>query len=463
MSPTKITFIGAGSASFGVNTISTLIRSPILHASHLALVDLNPKNLNLISHLANRLNREWDAQMTISSHSNYLEALDSAGFVIVSIEATPREALWKQDFQIPLKYGVRQPYAENGGPGGFAHAIRNIGPVMEIVRQMERFSPDAWLINYTNPLMRICDAVTRYSSIKVVGLCHQILVGCATIGKVLSKDLGLDVPEGFTSTSATPSSIPIKRFVARQALDSLEITAAGLNHFSWMLSIRNKHTGEDLYPLLLNRWRDFDPTFEPLTRQLFDIFGLFPIAGDEHLSEYLPWVTDPHTKPWQKFNLILYQWDLWEKSRINSYNEIEKLITGHHSIDHLFDAESEGAIEIIEHVLGGGEHPHLAVNIPNKHYISNLPPGAVVEIPANVNHSGVHGVEVGALPEPIAELCRREITITRLCVDAAIHADRHKALQCLLLDPVITDLDIARHILDDYLKAYREYLPQFWK
>ena len=102
------------------------------------------------------------------------------------------------------------------------------------------------------------------------------------------------------------------------------------------------------------------------------------------------------------------------------------------------------------------------MNLPNQGHISNLPEGAIVEVPGLVSGAGVQGVAVGPLPEPVAELLRREITTVRLCVDAAVHGDRRAALQCLLLDPVITDLDVAQQILDDYLETYREHLPQFW-
>ena len=117
---------------------------------------------------------------------------------------------------------------------------------------------------------------------------------------------------------------------------------------------------------------------------------------------------------------------------------------------------------MIENVAAAGNHYHLAVNLPNQGYITNLPDRAIVEVPGLVSGAGVKGVGIGALPEGVAELCRREITVTRLCVDAAIHGDRQAALQCLLLDPVVTDLDVARQILDDYLETYREHLPQFW-
>jgi alpha-galactosidase len=204
------------------------------------------------------------------------------------------------------------------------------------------------------------------------------------------------------------------------------------------------------------------PSFEPLGRRVYDAFGIFPIPGDEHLCEYLPWASDPVTKPWEKYDLSLYEWDLWEQLRDFFHNDIAGMADGQATIAHLRDADSEGALEMIENIAGAGNHYHLAVNLPNQGYISNLPEGAIVEVPGLVSGMGVRGVGVGPLPEPIAELCRREISVVRLCVDAAVHGDRQAALQCLLLDPIITDLDVAQQILDDYLETYREHLPQFW-
>jgi alpha-galactosidase len=463
MLPAKIVVIGAGSASFGLNTLAAMMRSQRLRGCHLALVDRNEATLGLVTRLAQRLNEEWSSEMEISSHQHHQTALPEADFVVLCIEVPPREVLWRSDYEIPLKYGVRQPYAENSGPGGFAHAARNIGPVMEIVRDMEQVCPQAWLVNFTNPMMRICDAVHRYSSIKIVGLCHQILIGYAMIGKVLANELDIQVPEEFTSTRASPHLTRLKRFVARQTLQKVDLKAAGINHFSWMLSLHDRCTGEDLYPLFAKRWADSDPAFEPLTREIYSTFGSFPISGDEHLCEYLPWMSDPQTSPWEKFDLTVYEWDLWEKSRLDGHEIINRMASGEDSIEDLKYADSEGALEIVENIAGAGNHYHLAMNLPNDNFISNLPERAIVEVPGVVSASGVHGVNMGALPDPIAELCRREITVTRLCVDAAIHGDRQAALQCLLLDPVVTDIDAARNILDDYLSTYRTYLPQFWK
>ena len=463
MLPTKIVLIGAGSASFGLNTIARLMGSDRLKGSELALVDRDSELLALIGQLAERINREWGSGLSINLHSHHQTAFEGAEFVVVSIETPPREELWKLDYEIPLKYGIRQPYAENGGPGGFAHTARNIGPIMEIAHDMEKLCPSAWLLNFSNPMTRLCDAVNRYSQIKVVGLCHQIYMGYAIVGQLLHHELEIDLKVEFTNTAATPAQLPLRKKVVRQALDKINILAAGINHFTWILSIHNRRTGEDLYPLFRERWAAYKPDFEPLTRRVFINFDLFPVAGDEHICEYLPWVSDPITKPWEKYDISLYEWDLMQEKRNEGFENLAGLAAGVQDIEQLKDEVSEGAVEIIEALAGGGNHYHLAVNLPNLGYISNLPNDAIVEVPGIANGSGVNGIGVGELPQGIAELCRREITTGQLCVDAVINGDRQLAAQSLLLDPVIRDIDVAEEILEDYLLTYRELIPQFWE
>ena len=477
--PTKIVVIGAGSASFGENTLSALIRSKKLRGSTLALVDRSPETLDTVKRLAERLNREWDSGITVSAHTNHKDALDSdTKFVVSAIEVGAREGLWKKDFEIPLRFGVHQPYAENGGPGGFAHAARNIGPVLEIARDMEQACPDAWFVNYTNPMIRICDAVNRHSRIKAVGLCHQIYIGYTMVGIALAKDLGIEVPEGIIGMHADPMlpalnsrvqasphdqvQAPLHEQVKKQIVPRVDIRAAGLNHFSWILSIRDRQTGEDLYPLFRKRFFELDPAFEPLTRRVFEAFSLFPVPGDTHLCEYLPWVSDPVTKPWEKYTLRLYDWDLNAAVREFQHERHKSMADGEMTIAGLENTDSEGALEMIENIAGAGTHYHLAANLPNVGQIANLPLGATVETPVVVDGEGIHPVHVGAFPEPVAELLRRETTVARLCVDAASEGSREKALQCLLLDPVITDIEIAKQVLDAYLTEYKDYLPQFW-
>jgi alpha-galactosidase len=334
---------------------------------------------------------------------------------------------------------------------------------MQIARNMEQACPNAWFVNFTNPMIRICDAVNRHSRIKAVGLCHQIYAGYVMVGVALAKDLGVEVPEGLTGMHAAVDQHPLQHRVREQIVPLVDIRAAGLNHFTWMLSINDRRTGEDLYPLFRKRFFELDPKFEPLTRDIFSAFGLFPIPGDTHLCEYLPWLNDPDTKPWEKYNIRLYDWELFANVRAFELDRLNKMAKNEATIEGLLDTDSEGALEMIENIAGAGNHYHLAANLPNTGQISNLPMGATVETPVHVDGAGIHPVHVGALPEPIAELCRREIAAGQLCVDSAVEGSREKALQCLLLDPVVTDIDATKKILDDYLTSYKEYLPQFWK
>jgi alpha-galactosidase len=328
---------------------------------------------------------------------------------------------------------------------------------------MEQACPDAWFINYTNPMIRICDTVNRHTKIKAVGLCHQIFIGYTMVGIALGKDLGIKIPEGIVGLHADPLQAPLHRQVLNQVVPRINLRAAGLNHFSWILSIRDVQTGEDLYPLFRKRFFELDPGFEPLTRRVFEAFDLCPVPGDTHLCEYLPWVSDPLTKPWEKYELRLYNWDLNAAVREFGHERLKRMADGEATIDGLDNTDSEGALEMIENIAGAGTHYHLAANLPNQGQVSNLPLGCTVETPVVVDGDGIHPVHMGAFPDAVAELLRREATVARLSVDAAVEGSREKALQCLLLDPVITDIETAKQVLDAYLVEYKQYLPQFWQ
>jgi len=460
--PTKIVCIGAGSYSFGLTTLVSLLRSQTLRGSEIALVDRNEAHLAIMHQLITWLNGAWDAQMRITAFTNHSQALPGAQFVVNAIEVGPREGLWESDYRIPLKYGVRQPYAENSGPGGFAHAARNILPVLEIARAMETHCPDAWLINFTNPMQRMCAAVHRHTTIKVVGLCHQLSAGYAMVGKALAPDLDIVVPPSFTSTHASPKYSPGMFATFLQTVEKVKITAAGVNHFTWMLDLQDRQTGEDLYPRFRERWKTLPETFEPLTRRVFDAFGLLPIPGDEHLCEYLPWVSDPVTQPWEKYELELYEWAYHNQEREDKWVELAAAAECQTNPEEYVPGYSEGALEVIESILNDSGLLWEAVNIPNRGLIKDLPADAIIELPGILNAAGVSGMPVGDFPPGILELLRREITLSHLTVDSVVSGDRQLALQALLLDPVIRDLDIAKQVLDDYLAAYQEHLPTFW-
>jgi alpha-galactosidase len=461
--PPKIVCIGAGSAVFGINNLASILRNTGLRAAQLVLVDTNEPSLEKITHLGELMNQAWDAGMSISSTTERTAALPGADFVVVSVQVGPREELWELDWKIPLKHGVRQPYAENSGPGAFAHTARNMPVILEIARDMERLCPQAWYLNFTNPLIRLTWAVARYTKIKVMGLCHQLYWAYAMAAAVLADRWELQVPQDF-NVHTDYDNLPVLQRMIAEGMARLEIKAAGINHFSWVYDLRDKENGEDLYGLLRERWLNgFRKDFEPLTRELFQIFGRMPTAGDSHTCEYLPWVHDPLTRPWEKYNLKLQNWDGNRQRRKESWERVETYLAGRRSVDELKWAISEGVPEIVQAVTSGAGAYHQQLNLPNHGLIPNLPGGAIVEVPGIISRNGIRGFQVPALPEGIAELARRELALSSLVVDACVSGDRELALQALLLDPMMNDIDRARAILEDFLDTFAEYLPQFYE
>ena len=431
MRPTKVVVIGAGSASFGPGIISDILLNGEMKGSTLALVDRNQQGLELIARLTERMNREWGSGLRIRAYTDRRQALRGAEFVIIAI-AVEREVRWKLDWEIPLKYGVRQPLGENGGPGAFAHGARNIPMIIEICRDMERLCPEAYLFNFTNPVPRVCLAVSRYSEIRPVGFCHQIGSAYGQISRMLG--------------------------VERSDLD---LKAAGLNHFTWVLDVRRKSTGEDLYPALRRVLETYDPKFHPLSREMWRAFGIYPASGDGHMAEYLPWTHDSKAKPWKKYGLHLYDWEGAMAGRDRMWERIGAHAAGEGNLAEHYRGTGERAIPVLVSLVGNRNSYEDAVNLPNEGYIENLPDGSIVEVPGVVSGMGVRGMGVGCLPEPVAELCRRQLTVTDLAVHAAVTGDREAALQAILLDPMVNDIAAAKGILADFLDVHGDLMPQF--
>ena len=429
--PPKIVVIGAASASFGLGTLRDLMLSEALRGSAIVLVDLDQEALAPMAALARRMNREWGRGMTLRHTADRRRALAGADFVVVSIELD-RERRWRLDWEIPLRYGIRQPLGENGGPGGLSHALRVIPPVVAIARDMERLCPRAWLLNLSNPVARVCRAVTRCTSIHTVGLCHGL--------------------QGLVGWMASVLKVPA---------DALDAKAAGLNHFTWILDLRLRTTGEDAYPLLRRALKRHDPDDHPLSRALFDAFGLFPSCGDNHIAEYLPYCHLERHRNWERYHLRLYDWDAAARGRKQARRRIRRLAQGHGSIEDLRSPSGERVAAIIAAALGARAAREIAVNVPNRGCIANLPDEAVVEVPGTVSRRGVRGVSVGPLPEAIAAMCRTQISINELTAEAAVTGSREAALQALLIDPMVNDVDTARAILNDYLRAHTDLLPHF--
>jgi alpha-galactosidase len=188
---------------------------------------------------------------------------------------------------------------------------------------------------------------------------------------------------------------------------------------------------------------------------------MMPTAGDAHVCEYLSWTHDPTTKPWEKYNLELQSWDGNRRRRSDRKARAEAIVAGEIPVDTLKDAITEGVPEIIEAILFNDNFYHHQLNLPNNGLIPNLPDDAIVEVPGMISSLGIQGLGVPPLPDAIAELCRRELALSSLVVDAVVQGDKNLALQALLLDPMMDDIDRARAVLDDFLLTFADYLPQF--
>jgi alpha-galactosidase len=437
MRPTKIVIIGAASASFGPAMIADAVLTPGLQGSTLTLVDVDGPRLATVAAYARQVNRATGAGLLIEHTTDREEALPGAEFVIISI-AVRRNELWKLDFSIPLKHGIRQVLGENGGPGGLSHALRNIPIVLDIARDVERLAPDALVMSFTNPESRICLALTRYTDLKVVGLCHGIGMGYQSLSRI--------------------TGIPA---------DDLIGVAAGLNHFSWFLDIR-RSTGEDLYPLLREKEAEFDPGYLPLTRKLFRAFGLYPHPSDDHIGEYLPYA-------WEYCGLEGYDFDRAERWRETAWRHLTEVARGERPVPlpeelggsaeerledpHLrLHRSGELAFPIIHSVLENSHDFIEAVNIPNRGLVEGLPDWAVVEVPAVAGADGVRGIQVGSLPRGITALLNTQVHVQDLVVEAAVHGSRELALQALLEDPVVGSVEAAEKTLDELLAVHAPYL-----
>lgn len=432
---TKVVLIGAGSASFGRGTLCDLFAArKALKGSTIALVDIDPRALRLMAQVAQRMNEATGKPFIIEATTDRREALLDAQFVIIAV-AVKRNERWRLDFEIPLKHGVKQVLGENGGPGGLFHAMRNIPIILDICRDIEQLCPSALVLNFSNPEGRICLAANRYTDLQFVGLCHGIGMATAVVGQAL------DLPP-----------------------DEIDPLAAGLNHFTWILELRHKATGRDLYPAFKRAMTKTntntiglgDYRFGiKLCRYLMEVFGYWPSPSDDHVGEYLSYA-------WEYCGLEGYDFDAADREAAESRHQLQLVASGKEPVDRLLEERSgEIAVSIIVGVLGNTHQYELAVNVPNAGCISNLPSWAIVEVPATVDATGVHGLSVGPLPEPIAAMCRTQIAVIDRMVEAAVHGDRNAALEALLLDPVVNAASQAEAILDEMLSVQKDFLPQF--
>jgi alpha-galactosidase len=345
----KIVLIGAGSANFGLEAVSDIFKSLPLEGSEIILHDTDSGALKETLEVAEKYKSEWNVNFTLKACEDRKDALEGATFIVISIEVSPRFGLWDEDWKFPQQFGIKQIYAENGGPGGLFHSLRIIPPILEICDDINQICPDAYVFNFSNPMQRICHAVTvKYPEMKFIGLCHAIA------------EMERDLPE-----------------LMNTGFENIEYRAGGLNHISILTEVKYKDSQKDAYPLIrdkaLDYYKNYVIDFEKMNEQstspgaergiflkLFETYNYLPITTDSHLGEYLPWahsIADHHA--------ILHFYKSYKKNCMTVYKSEEM-----HSF--YFDRNrqsKERLVELMEAIVEDKKMEEAAVNILNKNFI----------------------------------------------------------------------------------------------
>ena len=430
----KITFLGAGSSVFAKNVLGDCMGVPALQGFEFALFDIDHERLKDSEQMLNNIKKNLGSTVTIVSYTDRKEALRDAKYVINAIQVGGYDPSTIIDFEIPKKYGLRQTIADTIGIGGIFRSLRTIPVMMEFAKDMEEVCPDAWFLNYTNPMATLTGVMQRFTNIKTVGLCHSVQV-CASD---LLKDL--DMPT-----------------------DNVQWKIAGINHLAWLLEITRN--GEDLYPEIKKRALEKQKTkhHDMVRYELMNRFGYYVTESSEHNAEYHPYfIKSQYPELIDRFNIPLDEYPRRCVSQIEDWKQMrDDLIHDQnlsHTRSHEYGSYIIEAMETDQPIKIGG-------NVLNTGgLISNLPTNACVEVPCLVDASGVTPTHVGDLPEQLAALNRTNINTQLLTIEAAITGKKEHIYHAAMLDPhTSAELSIDDIVLlcDDLIEAHGDWLPKF--
>jgi alpha-galactosidase len=428
----RIVLVGAGSVEFTRNLLGDILSSPALRSSEIALHDIDPDRLATAERMARWTADTLGADPTISAHLDRREAFDGADYVINTIQVGGARAT-KADFDVPAGFGLRYTIADTVGVGGVFRGLRTIPVVLGIARDMEEICPNAWLLNYTNPLAILVRAVSEASSIRVAGLCHSVFW---TIDR-LAGYLGLP-------------------------REGIQAESAGLNHHAFLL--RLEHRGRDLYPEL----RAFveagrAPDDDLVRAELFRRLGYYLSESSEHHAEYNPWYIgkrDAGGDAVERFHIPIGEYLDRVAHNLDEYAETKRRLDAEESFE--IERSGEYAATIVE-AMTTGVPARIVVNAMNGgSLIPNLDADACVEVPGLVDGLGVHPVAMGPLPLHLAAYIRGAVDMQGLTVRAALDQDRDAVGHAVMTDPIVQShltLDDAWRLTDAMIEAEAEWLP----
>lgn len=427
----RIVFIGAGSVVFTRQLLTDLLRFDDLPTLDIVLHDIDAERLRVAHGTAEQVSARLGRPVRIAATLDRREALAGADFVIDMVQVGGIDAT-RVDLELPASFGLRQTIGDTTGVGGVFRALRTFPVLSGIARDMLELCPDAWFLNYTNPMaMNIWWMSVVAPQLKAVGLCHSVYW---TVNDLC--DL-VGVP-----------------------LEETHYRAAGVNHQSWLYEW--SHDGEDLYPRLRERIAA-DPELERRVRvEMFRRIGYYPTETSEHSSEYLSWFLRSDAQI-ERFRLRPLEYLGISEQNVAEFETARAALASGADLElHGEGDAAEYAPQIIHSMLTGIER-EIHANVVNHGLIDNLPQGAVVEVPARVSAGGLEPVAVGAIPTAGAAHNRTYLSVAELTIEAARTGERDRVTQALLVDPNASSTltpDRIQELVDAMFAAHEAVLPE---
>jgi alpha-galactosidase len=437
---TKIAFIGAGSLGFTGELVRDILTFPLLQDATLSLMDIDAERLAWAKKGVEKLIAAGDRPAKVEATLDRAEALKGADVVLTTILAGSTE-VWRHDIEIPKKYGIDINVGDTRGPSGIFRFLRTINPMMDIVRDMEKYCPNAVLLNYTNPMAMLVSSIQKQTFISTTGLCHSVQ-GSAMM---LAEWIGAPYEE-------------------------IDYLCAGINHQAWYLDF--KWNGRDAYPLIHKAITERPEIYnaDPVRNEMYLAIGKYVTESSGHNSEYNWWFRKrpdliekycTHGTNWNpgEYAYILkeYQhneatWQDQVKEQLAKPLSAEDLERGHEYAAYIINA------------LKGGEPFKFNGNVQNTNLITNLPQGACVEVPVLVDRVGFHPFHVGALPPETALLTQLSSGIEEMAIQASLAGDPTMVYRAICHDPLtaaVLSLAEIRQMTNELFAQHKEYLPQF--
>ncbi len=437
----KITFMGAGSTVFARNVLGDCMCTPALRDSVIALYDIDEERLEdsyiILSAMNKNVNEGRAKIEKYCGVENRKDALRGATFVVNAIQVGLYDPCTIIDFEVPKKYGLRQTIADTLGIGGIMRGLRTIPVLKDFADDMEEVCPDAWFLNYTNPMAILTGYMQRYTKIKTIGLGHSV----QSCSKDLLNHLGME-----------------------DKLEGRKELIAGINHMGWLLEIEDKD-GNDLYPEIRKRAAEKNATEKHSDMVRFEYiknFGYYCTESSEHNAEYnCFYIKDKYPELIERYNIPLDEYPRRCVNQIAGWKAEKERILDNGQITH--DRSGEYASYIMEAIVTGNPYK-IGGNVLNTGLIENLPADACVEVPCLIDGKGIHPCHVGKLPVQLAAMNQTNINAQLLTINAAVTKKREDIYMAAMLEPHTAaelSIDDIKAMVDELIEAHGEYMKDY--